>query len=119
MKKKHERPPQKEIIELPCKLTDSELIECGRKQSETISKIKRLEEELESYKTQKKADITLCESVIQATSDMINTGKTFRSVDCEIRWDFEKGLKTWWRMDTGEQIRECKIPEHEMQESMI
>ena len=118
MKKKIERSPIKETIELPCMLTNDELIKCGKTQSEAISKIKRLEDELESYKTQKKADITLCESVIQATSDMINAGKVFRQVECEIRWNFERMVKTWCRLDTGEQFRESKIPDHEMQENM-
>lgn len=108
----------KENLHLECILTDKEKLAYSKELSEKITAKARAEESLKSFQTQKKAEIAGCEATINLLADRINTGREFRLVECEIKYDFKEKIRTCTRTDTGEVVRETPIPEEEMQEEL-
>jgi hypothetical protein len=106
----------KDNLVLECVLTDKEKLDYSKTLSEKITEKQRLEESLKSVQTQMKADITSCEGTINSIADKINTGKEYRHVECEIKYDFKKGMKRWIRIDTGKEAKVETIREDELQE---
>lgn len=108
----------KEEMHLECILNDPEKLQYSKELSETVTLKTQAEENLKSFQTQKKAEITGCDAKINLLANKINTGKEYRDVECEITYDFAKKEKTWCRLDTGEIVKIRQIPEEEMQEEM-
>ncbi|HEY5234797.1 MAG TPA: hypothetical protein VIJ14_01355 [Rhabdochlamydiaceae bacterium] len=102
-------------ITLECKLTEAELKASAKALAESLRKNAALESQLETFKSQIKAQITQEEGTISEHTNRLNSEKEFRLVDCEITFDYQKGIKTTIRKDTGEQIREEKITDEERQ----
>ena len=109
----------KENLHLECILTDSEKLDYSKTLSENVSKRARAEEHLKSFQTQIRAEITACDATINMLAEKLNTGKEYRMVECEIKYDFEKKERTWTRKDTGEIAQQDIIPEKELQEELV
>lgn len=105
-------------MHLECTLTDQEKLAYSKTLSENVSKKARSEESLKSFQTQIKAEITSCEAQINLLAEKLNTGKEYRMVECEIRYDFKMKEKKWIRTDTGEVAKQEVISEEELQEEM-
>lgn len=103
---------------LACKLTKDELLAYSKDLSGALSDRKREEENLDSYKAQSKSKTQSLEGQINLLSEKIYSEKEYREIDCEWRYDFKKGVKTLFRLDTGEEIGNEIIAEHEKQEEM-
>lgn len=108
----------KENLMLECILTDKERLDYSKVLSEKISEGQRLNDNLKSVQTQIKAEIVACEGIINSIADKLNTGKEYRSVECEIKYDFKKKTRKWIRKDTGKIVKEGIIPDEEMQEEI-
>jgi hypothetical protein len=108
----------KEILQLECILTDQEKLTYSKQLSENVSKKTRQEEHLKSYQTQVKADIALCDAIINSLAEKLNMGKEYRPVECEVKYDFKKKERVWVRRDTGEIAKQDIIPEKELQEEL-
>lgn len=105
-------------LELECVLTDKERLKYSKELSESISSKARAEESLKSFQTQKKAEVVKLEADINMLADKLNTGREFRLVECETKYNFKKKEKSWVRKDTGEIVRIARIAEEEMQEEL-
>jgi hypothetical protein len=103
---------------LECKLTEAELKESGKKLADAIQKKTEVEARVESFKTQAKGEIAEIDATIGKMSALVNNEKEFRNVECEITWDFKKGLKSFIRKDTGEIAKTEKISEEERQREL-
>ncbi|MBN1253958.1 MAG: hypothetical protein JXA50_01620 [Deltaproteobacteria bacterium] len=107
-----------DALHLECILTDQEKLAYSKTLSENVSKTARAEEALSSFQKQMKAEIASCEAQINMLAEKINTGKEYRMVECEIRYDFKMQEKKWIRSDTGEVAKQDIISEEELQEEM-
>jgi hypothetical protein len=85
---------------------------------ESLSKKSRAEDSLKSFQIQAKSDIASLEANINSLADKINTGREYRPVDCEIRYDYKAKERHAVRMDTGEIAISCPITEEELQEKI-
>lgn len=103
---------------LECKLTEAELKESGKKLADGIQKKTEVESRVESFKTQAKAEVAEIDATIGKMSALVNNEKEFRMVECEISWDFKKGVKTFIRKDTGEVAKTERITEEERQREL-
>jgi hypothetical protein len=54
-------------------------------------------------------------AIIGKQSALINSEKEFRTVDCEVTYDFKAGTKTFVRLDTAEIIKVEVIIDQERQ----
>jgi hypothetical protein len=115
---KKTRKPKNETLTLECQLTDKEKLGYSKELGEALSKKNRAEDSLKSFQTQAKSDIAGLEAKINSLADKINTGREYRSVECEVIMDFEKKEKIWTRKDTGEIAKTDIISEHELQEEI-
>lgn len=76
------------------------------------------ENELAQFQKQAKAKISQTEGRINELSEKVYSEKEFRETSCEWCYDFEKGTKTLWRLDTNEEMETEIISEYEKQEEM-
>ena len=90
---------------LKVQLTDPELLELGRKQSQAIQELRQAEDEKKSITNQLKAKCEGIASRITETSLLISNGYEYRTVMCDTTYDEPKpGLKTTRRLDTNEVV---------------
>jgi hypothetical protein len=69
--------------------------------------------------SQLKAEADAKNADIARFSEFINNGYTFRDLDCEVRFDSpSEGLKTIYRIDTGEEVGVQKMAEFERQQML-
>jgi hypothetical protein len=90
----------KDTLTLSCVLTTEEKAVYSAQLAQAISDKKKYEGEMESFRTQNKAQITSCDTNINLLAEKVNTGREFRPVSCEIKYDFDKKAKEWIRPDT-------------------
>ena len=107
-----------ETRELPCKLTDEELLKYGKEFAESVNKLNRLEDSKKSYVSQIKAQIESAQAQVNLLSNKIATGEEYRKVECNIKWDWVNGEKSIIRTDTGEIVQTVIITEEEKQEQL-
>ena len=106
---------KEDILNLECKLTDTEKLNYGKIVSESNANRIRLTESLKAYNKQVKAEIESEEAKINELTHKINVGSEFRMIKCNIEYDFDKRVKAWIRQDTGEIAKDDIIPESELQ----
>ena len=106
----------KETLTVECVLTDEEKLKYSKELSESVSKMQRANDSLKSFSTQIKSEIASCEAKINALADKLNSGREYRSVECQIKYDFDKKEKIWIRSDTAEIAKTDIITEKELQE---
>ena len=107
-----------ENIQLECILNDKEKADYAKMLAEKVTEKSGLEDSLKSAQTQMKAEITACEAMINSHANKVNTGREFRYVKCNIKYDFKKKIKSWVREDTKKVVKEGVIPFEEMQEEL-
>jgi hypothetical protein len=107
------------IVEnLKCVLTKEELLVYGKEVAQAqLNKVTTMDN-LKSYQTKIKSDIAICDAKINSVSEKIRSGTEWRDVECTVTFDWDKGIKSIYRIDTGEFIRDDIIPEHERQEKL-
>ena len=107
-------------IDLPleCRLTEPEIKAAGKELAEALNHKTRIENELETFKQQKKAEVAAIDAIIARNTVLVNSEKEFRTVECEQRYDFDNALKTITRLDTGEIVRSEAITNAERQQLM-
>lgn len=103
-----------EVLEVA--LTEKELKEASKVLAESFRAKNALEAEIDTFKAQKKAEITKLDGVISLNAGLVNNEKEFRAVECEIRFEWERGNKVITRMDTGEEMRTEPITNAERQQ---
>jgi hypothetical protein len=102
---------KKETLNLKCTLTDEEIMDLSKEQSEYIQNRQRSKDELKSFSSQKKAEIDGFDANINRTAQLISTGAEYRNILCEVIVDEAKNEVYWIRQDTNEIVnRESPIP---------
>jgi len=109
---------RKESLNIECVLTDPERLVYAKTLSEHISRRQRSEDQLKSFQTQIKAEISSHEAQINLLSEKLNTGREYRFIECEIEYDWDKKTKRWRRVDNKEIAKEDIISERELQEEL-
>lgn len=85
-----------------CDLTQTEQAEYGKRLAENHNEIRRHENELQAYKDQKKAEVSRCESEINALSTALGNGYEVRRVPVDVFVDRLQSRFVKTRKDTGE-----------------
>jgi len=82
---------------------------------EALNAISRANEMLESYKQEKKSEILKLESAINVCRIKLDRGRDFKWVEVNMLKDFDKKLKTFIDLKTGEIIKKIPMSDEEMQ----
>jgi hypothetical protein len=99
------RPPKKTEMQLRVEFTHPEIVNLARRQAEAYGELSRAEEEKKAVTSQLKAKCDGLASKISELAGKITAGFEYRTVPCEIRFDDPKaGLKSTYRLDTGEVV---------------
>lgn len=99
-------------------LTEKEKLECSGLLAQAFSKKKRAEEEKESFNSQIKSTISSCEAQMSLNSEKVNNGYEYRSLNCDVIYNFTAKTKSVRRPDTGEEVENDIITESELQEEI-
>jgi hypothetical protein len=109
---------KEQMLSLECVLTDDEKLACSKLQNEAINQKSQAENELKSFSAQKKAEIAGADAIIALYYQKLSTGKEYRPIKCKVNYDFEKKIREWVRLDTGEICKQDIIPEEDIQEEI-
>ena len=110
--------PVKEMLTLPCMLTNDEKIVYGLEQAESLQKMEEAENKKKEFDAQIKADIEKHEAKAHEIGHKLTSGKEYREVECTIKYDFKEKVRVWIRKDNGEEAKQDIIPEEMLQEEM-
>jgi hypothetical protein len=105
-------------VPLEVRLTDAELKTASKNMAEAINKRTRIVDEVETFRAQKKAELTAIAGVIAQNAVLVNSEKEFRLVECRLVYDFSVGKKYTSRLDTGELVCTEQITNEERQQMM-
>ena len=102
--------------ELECILSDEELKGYSKTLATSVRERTKLEADLKSYSSHKKAEIETHNGTIALMSEKVASGKEYRDVVCDVTYLWDLKIKTYTRRDTGEVFGNDIISEHELQE---
>lgn len=105
----------KEKQYLECVLTAEELRQCARELADACQRKASIEDQLATFKAQKKAEITQCDGDINKNTVLVSSGKEMRMVECEVELDFDSGKCTVTRLDNGLIVHERPLTSDEKQ----
>lgn len=103
---------------LACVLTEQEILTYSKEMSAAIRERVEKETELENFRVRAKAAIGELDGKIGVRSVAVESGKEYRKVVCEWRYNYDKKIKVLFRLDTGEEIETAEISPAEMQEDL-
>jgi hypothetical protein len=83
-----------------------------------LENLQQAEARKKEFDSQIKADIEKFDARAHEIKAKLLSGKEFRSVECDIVYDWEKKQRAWIRKDTGEVAHEDIIPEEMFQEEL-
>jgi len=95
-------------------LSDETLLEYGKEQSKLLVEI--AEHDLEKARITAKAKPK--KERVEHLATAIDSGKEIQAVDCNWEYDWTRGKKTLYRLDTGEEIDNDVIQEWEKQQRL-
>jgi hypothetical protein len=105
----------KEKQYLECMLSDDELKQASRELADACQRKTSIEDQLATFKAQKKAEITQCDGEINKNTVLVSSGKEMRMVECEATLDFDSGKRTVVRLDSGVIVQERPLSTDEKQ----
>lgn len=100
---------------LPCKLTESELKDYSKQLANSYDRRMEVEAGLATFKSQAQSQVKSIEGDIGRLSNLVSAEVEYRSVDCEMVYDFIHDEKILTRRDTGEVLRTDKLTNDEKQ----
>ena len=95
--------------------TEWELKEIADELAQAVLDKKGAEAELKNFKTEVTNHIAIAEGKIEANSEYIRSGYKMKNVDCETQYNYDTGMVTVVRVDTGEEIEARSMTEEERQ----
>lgn len=110
--------PDRLHLEVECTLNEAEVRQASKKLADTLQKRLVIEDRMKQEKAKAKAEYAALDGQSWRLSRMIQTERETREVLCEVRYDFQKGEKTFIRTDTGEIARVDKIRPAERQKEL-
>lgn len=83
-------------------LTNEEILKAGKEMAQSIDELNDLEKERKAAADTYKARIAQATANVQINSNLVRNGYEFRKVDVERTFDYEEGIVSAIRLDTGE-----------------
>jgi hypothetical protein len=80
-----------------------------------MNEMTELESDLHSYQTEKKAEIAKNEAIINIARTKLSRGKDVKWADVTLKKDFDKKVKIYVRIDTGEIIKSVPMSDEDLQ----
>lgn len=114
-KKNDEPRVEKGTLHLECLLTKEEVSTAAKALAEAIQRKGGIEQRLDSFRTQNKAEVAEVDAVITKQTQLVSAEKEYRFVPVEITFDWKSGKKTAVRLDTKEQVWCHEISNEERQ----
>ena len=111
----HKTMKRKVTKALPCKLTETEILQYGRDMAHAMSERDRVQGEFDSVKQEYKAKLEEYAANINKLSGRVNSGIETRDVACEEVKDWTEGVVTIERLDTFEKVESRPMREDEKQ----
>jgi len=111
--------PSKETLEIECVLTKDEKLAYSEKLAHANQNLYSLENKKKAYNTQIKAEMEKSEAEVAYLSQAIGSGKEYREIECRIEYDWDDNKMFWIRIDTGEPVKDARIPDDLRQESAL
>lgn len=100
---------------LKCVLTNEDIKRLGEQIAQAVARKAEAEADLKSVATQLKSKIAAEDAIITSNSEKIRSGYEWRNVECERIKDYQAGVVTIYRNDTGELVSERKMSYEERQ----
>ena len=104
---------------LPVMLTEDEMRERGEALAESVETTAALTEEKKANDAEINGKIKTSKEITRKLSRIIASKTEDREVECEITKDFERGVVTLHRCDTGEVVETRPMTPDERQEQMF
>lgn len=104
--------------ELPCKLTDSEVLQYSRDLAKMNQDKLATEDQKKQVSSDYKAKLDKLDADIGIFSRKIASGMEHRQVDCYWEYDWKRGEKSLIRTDTTEVVQIDPISDYERQEKL-
>lgn len=92
----------KETFTLPCKISDEERIDFGRKLAQANTELTQAEMRKKEAASQFGAVIERTKAEANRIANIISTGEEYRAVECEIILDYDAGRALTFRTDIEE-----------------
>lgn len=108
----------KVVKNLPCKLTESELKDFGRRLAVKCEDINAEESRQKDHKSEMKARLDGMESERAQLAIVVRRQEEQRDVECDETFDYEAGKVFITRNDTGEEIRNRPMTTEERQQPL-
>ena len=106
-------------VEVQIPLSESEKVELGKGQSESLCEIDRLEAEFAKVKQDYKAKIDTHQVIIRKTSVVIRRGHKIEKKELPAFLDPKQNQKVWVDLNTGEIIERAAATEYDRQGALI
>jgi hypothetical protein len=82
---------------------------------DAFNSISKIEDDLKSYLTEKKAEIAKCEAIVNISLSKINRGRDFKWLQVKVLKDFDKKIKTFVDTKTGEVVKTLPMTDDDLQ----
>lgn len=84
-----------------------------------LNEISKIEDDVRSYQTEKKAELAKYQAIMNLARSKINRGKDTIKVMCTMVKDFKAKTKTYVRCDTSEVVNTLPLLDEEMQMELV
>jgi len=105
--------------ELPCTLTQEELMSYSREMAKQCQDKNKAESSLKEVKAEFNARIAKHDAEINSISQKISNGYEYRDVDCTWEYFWDGGYKVLYRNDTSAEVDRRPIEAHERQAELF
>lgn len=106
------------VRELACLLTTDEKVQYSSEIARAIEDKRAAETRLKTHAAQIKSEISLADQQINRLSTIISSGCEYRQIECKVVYEFSRGKKEYFRVDTGALAGDDWITESERQEQL-
>jgi hypothetical protein len=102
-------------LKLPCKLTSYELMEAGKKLSQSVSEVHGIQNAKKLAASEFKAKEERAQGEVSEIARTIATETEMREVVCCLHYHYDEDTVITIREDTGETVDARRMKEHERQ----
>jgi len=103
---------------LKCKLSQEEILQAGEGMANAQKELLEIEDELASIKAQFKSKVECATALIKKNANLIRDKFQLRAVECQRVFDYDEGIVTEFRTDTGDAIASRPMTDDELQMEM-
>lgn len=108
-----------EIRSLPCKLTETELLERGQRAAGLVDKIAIVEDARKSEAKRAKDEIDRLTGKLSDVCREVRTKTEYRDTEVKREKDYKRGVEETYRLDTGEIVETRTLTPAERQVELL